>query len=591
MKILDGYRRTLGLSKDEKISVQIGSAIGWIWKYLKQYRIGLVFCFVFNIVMTLVSLATSVLSKHVIDAVISKNTKIFFTAAAITVILYVVSTAIGILVNRKMFDISTSATNDIRKDVFRKTFDVSWENLLSFRPGDLINRAKGDTGTLADGFIGNIFSFIRNAVVLVGSLIIIIRYDWVFAIFAVVGAPVLAFSYRFLMKKMRDLSKQTKISESEVMAFTSETMYNLQTVKSFSIAGLKIVQLVAVLNKNKEIKTKQNDYSIFVNTFIGFLGILASYASLAWAIYRLWNGQISYGTMTMFIQLASYAMTSMKGLIGFFPSLINTATSVTRIREVTELEPEDPEAEQKAAELAKEIADKISGIKISDGLISYKTKKNVLTDLDFSVGEDGMTTAIIGPSGGGKTTIFRVLLGLISPESGTAEIITNDGNSYEISPYTRKLFAYVPQGNTTFSGTVADNIRIVNPDMTDSDVKKALELACAYDFVSALPDGINTQIGEKGHGLSEGQAQRIAIARAIACNAPIILFDEATSALDTRTERTVLKNISELEGSRICIFSTHRFSVLDVCDTIYKVENHKLDKLTYDEARNYCLNI
>lgn len=590
MKLFDRYKRSLGLSDDEKLSKQIKSAISWIWQYLKKYKIGLAICFALSIAMTLVSLATSVLSKYVIDAVIVKNISVFLFAAIASVILYIVSTVVGILVNRKMFDINISSTNDIRQDVFRKIFDVSWENLLSFRPGDLINRAKGDTGTLSEGFINNIFSFIRNAVILVGSFIIIIRYDWVFAVIAAVGAPVLAITYRALSKKMRDLSKKTKISESEVMAFSAETMYNLQTIKSFSVAGLKIIQLVTVLNKNKKIKTEQNDYSIFVNTLIGVLGILASYSCVAWAIFRLWNGKISYGTMTMFIQLASFAMSSMRGLIGFFPALINTATSVSRIREVTELEPEDADAEERAKELSKRIRNKISHIEVDEANVSYRTKKNVLTDVCIDI-RSNSTVAVIGPSGGGKTTLFRVLLGLINPDKGTATILTDDGEKIDISPYTRKLFAYVPQGNTVFSGTVADNIRIVNQNISDEQIADVLKLACAYDFVSELPDGINTEIGENGHGLSEGQAQRIAIARAIACDAPIILFDEATSALDTRTERTVLKNISELDGNRICIFSTHRFSVLDVCDTIYRVNGHKIDNLTFDEAKEYCLNI
>ncbi len=590
MKIFDSYKHTLGLSGKENISEQISSSIKWIWNYLRKYKLGLTVCFSLSIAVTLVSLATSVLSKYVIDAVISKNIRLFLFAGIAMVLFYIVSTVVGILVSRKMFDINVSATNDIREDVFRKIFDVSWENLLSFRPGDLINRAKGDTGALSDSFINNIFSLIRNAVILIGSLVIIIRYDWVFALIAAVGAPVLALTYHALTQRMRDLSKKSKIAESEVMAFTSETMYNLQAIKSFSVAGLKIIQLVTVLNHNKKVKTEQNDYSIFVNTLIGFLGVIASYSCVAWAIYRLWNGRISYGTMTMFIQLASYAMSSMKGLISFFPSLINTATSVSRIREVTDLEPEDPETEKKAAELSERIRNKISGIEITDTDVSYKTKKKVLTGVDFKVGKNS-TAAVIGPSGSGKTTLFRVMLGLITPEKGTSKIFTDDGEKIEISPYTRKLFAYVPQGNTLFSGSVADNIRIVNPRLSDEQIIKVLDLACAYNFVKELPDGINTEIGENGYGISSGQAQRIAIARAVACDAPIILFDEATSALDTRTERTVLKNISELDGSRICIFSTHRFSVLDVCDTIYRVNGHRIDRLTYEEAKDFCLNI
>jgi ABC-type bacteriocin/lantibiotic exporter with double-glycine peptidase domain len=201
--------------------------------------------------------------------------------------------------------------------------------------------------------------------------------------------------------------------------------------------------------------------------------------------------------------------------------------------------------------------------------------------------------ALVGLSGGGKTTIFRVLLGLIKAENGKAYINTPLPN-YEqitISPYTRKLFSYVPQGNIIFSGSIADNIRIVNQNLTDEQIIKYLKLACAYDFVEPMPDGINSIIGENGFGLSEGQSQRIAIARAIACDAPIMLFDEATSALDAHTEKVVLNNISSLDGNHICIFSTHRFSVLDICDKIYHVANNSVTELTQKQAHDYCLDI
>ena len=592
MKISEHYKKTLGLSDNDKLSDQIRITLNWIWKYLRPYKKGLVICFVISILLTLISLASSVLSKYVIDSVIYKQKNIFIFSVILSVVLYLISTFAGIYTNRKNFEITTSSTNDIRTDVFKKVFNVSWENTLLFRPGDLINRVKGETATLSDGFITNIFSLLKNSIILIGSIGIIIYYDYIFAVIALVGAPILTITYRLLMKKMRDLSRKTKISESEVMSYTSESIYNLQAIKSFSISALKIFQLINVLNKNKKIKTEQNDYSIFVNTLIGFLGVLASYSCLAWAIYRLWLGEISYGTMTMFVRLSGYMMSSVGALIGFFPALINTVTSVTRIREVTDLEPEDPETEAKANEVMNTVKGNIEGIHFDNIDISYRTKKDILKKVDINISK-GNTVALVGLSGGGKTTIFRVLLGLIKAENGKAYINTPLPN-YEqitISPYTRKLFSYVPQGNIIFSGSIADNIRIVNQNLTDEQIIKYLKLACAYDFVEPMPDGINSIIGENGFGLSEGQSQRIAIARAIACDAPIMLFDEATSALDAHTEKVVLNNISSLEGNHICIFSTHRFSVLDICDKIYHVANNSVTELTQKQAHDYCLDI
>ena len=255
MKIVEHYKKTLGLSDDEKLSTQISETIRWIWNYLKKYKKGLIICFSISILMTIISLISSVLSKYVIDSVIYKQKEILILSVVLTVVLYLITTFAGIYVNRKKFDITTSSTNDIRKDVFGKILNVSWENTLSFRPGDLINRAKGETGALADGFINNFFSLIKNSIILIGSLCIIIYYDYVFAIIALIGAPILTVTYRLLMKKMRELSRKTKVSESEVMSFTSESVYNLQTIKSFSVSALKVFQLVNVLNKNKKIKT------------------------------------------------------------------------------------------------------------------------------------------------------------------------------------------------------------------------------------------------------------------------------------------------------------------------------------------------
>ena len=202
----------------------------------------------------------------------------------------------------------------------------------------------------------------------------------------------------------------------------------------------------------------------------------------------------------------------------------------------------------------------------------------------------GEIVGIVGPSGEGKTTIIRMLLGLIKPENGEAVIKSSDGTEVELNIETRHLFAYVPQGNTILAGTIAENMRMGREEATDAEIEEALRVACAWDFVSKLPDGINTPLGERGRGLSEGQAQRIAIARAVLRDAPVLLLDEATSALDVTTERMVLKNIVTQHPNKTCIVTTHRPTVLNLCQRVYRVMSTRVTELTEEESSRMAMD-
>ena len=219
----------------------------------------------------------------------------------------------------------------------------------------------------------------------------------------------------------------------------------------------------------------------------------------------------------------------------------------------------------------------------------YVEDKTVLKESDF-IANPNEIVAIVGPSGEGKTTMLRLLLGLILPEEGRAILRDCEGNEVPMNADTRQFFSYVPQGNTIFSGTIADNLRLIKQDATDEEIIEALKISCAWEFVEKLPLGINSPVGERGRGLSEGQAQRIAIARAVLRDAPIMLLDEATSALDVETERKVLRSIIQKKPNKTCIVATHRPSVLTMCQRVYRVMNTKLTTLDNDEAARMSMD-
>ena len=279
----------------------------------------------------------------------------------------------------------------------------------------------------------------------------------------------------------------------------------------------------------------------------------------------------------MFFQMANSLSSSFSALIQIVPSAINAATCAGRLMAVSELEKEKILDKEQMAAIRKKVKKEIT-IEMKNITISYRDTRKVIDNGNF-MAKPGEITAVIGPSGEGKTTLLRILLGLLYPINGTAELKDSEDTRCRISSVTRELFSYVPQGNTVFAGTIAENMRMVKESATEEEIRDALETACAYEFVKELPEGIETTIGEKGGGLSEGQAQRIAIARALLKNAPVLILDEATSALDMDTEEQVLRNIMKRDSGRTCIVTTHRPSVLSVSNHIYEIRERNLKQL------------
>lgn len=544
----------------------------WMYTYAKKYKFQIVFYIFLGVLTTVMGLASSVGSKYLIDAVTGQDSGNIALIALFIVAMGLFSIGINAITTMISARINIKVNNEIQAEVFDKILVADWISMKEFHSGDLLNRLNGDVNTVASSILSWIPSLITRSAQFFGILAIILYYDPTMAVIALGSAPVMLIVSKTLMKKMRDYNKRMRQVSSDVMSFNEESFQNIQSIKAFDLVGLFSKRLRDVQQNYKDVFLDYNKFSVYTSSFMSVVGMFVAYACFGWGVYRLWTGHITFGTMTLFVQLSGQLSSSFKSIVSLVPSAISATTSAGRIMEFFKIKDESDLEDDKAKLIQNNTQGKGLSVVLDDVEFSYNENKTVFQHADV-VANPGEIVALVGPSGEGKTTMIRLLLGLINTKSGNASIRDINGVSCKISSATRRFFAYVPQGNTIFSGTIAENMRMVKQDATDAEIVEALKAACAYDFVNRLPDGINSKVGERGSGFSEGQAQRLSIARALLRKSPILLLDEATSALDVFTERQVLRNIMNMGYARTCIVTTHRPSVLTMCDKVYKIDS------------------
>lgn len=544
----------------------------WMYTYAKKYKFQIVFYIFLGVLTTVMGLASSVGSKYLIDAVTGQDSGNIALIALFIVAMGLFSIGINAITTMISARINIKVNNEIQAEVFDKILVADWISMKEFHSGDLLNRLNGDVNTVASSILSWIPSLITRSAQFFGILAIILYYDPTMAVIALGSAPVMLIVSKTLMKKMRDYNKRMRQVSSDVMSFNEESFQNIQSIKAFDLVGLFSKRLRDVQQNYKDVFLDYNKFSVYTSSFMSVVGMFVAYACFGWGVYRLWTGHITFGTMTLFVQLSGQLSSSFKSIVSLVPSAISATTSAGRIMEFFKIKDESDLEDDKAKLIQNNTQGKGLSVVLDDVEFSYNENKTVFKHADI-VANPGEIVALVGPSGEGKTTMIRLLLGLINTKSGNASIRDINGVSCKISSATRRFFAYVPQGNTIFSGTIAENMRMVKQDATDAEIVEALKAACAYDFVNRLPDKINSKVGERGSGFSEGQAQRLSIARALLRKSPILLLDEATSALDVFTERQVLRNIMNMGYARTCIVTTHRPSVLTMCDKVYKIDS------------------
>ncbi len=572
--------------KSQKL-ISLKDELLWLFSLSRCYKKEIFAVTVLSVIGTVFSLTTSLCLKYVIDIVTGTLNQSILLVVLAAVAMLLGSIFLSAITSRITTKVNVKIQNELQLQVYGTIFNAQWESLREYRKGDLINRINSDASLIASGAVSWWPTVITFAAKFIYTFVLIVMNDPIMAAIALMSAPVSALLSRFMIRKMHNHSLKVKELSADIMSYQEDSFQNLQYIKSFGISDVINKRLIKKQQEYKEESLNYNKVTVLMNIIMGLVGITVTFVSYAWGIYRLWEGFITYGTMVMFLQLTLTLSNSFNSILGVIPTTINLGTSAARIISLENLpeEKSTPTAEEK-----KFINSNFkSGVSINCSSLSFsysdKPSERVLKNAGFSAGI-GETVAIIGGSGIGKTTFFRLLLGLLEPTEGEITFKGNNNETIKAGPSTRELIAYVPQGNTIISGTVAENLRLIKKDATDEEIITALKLSCAYDFVSKLPQGINSQIGESGNGFSEGQIQRISIARALIKDAPVLLFDEVTSALDEETEGRLLHNIQTHFKNKTIIFVTHKLNALDISDKVYKIDKKQLHMVNYSVVEN-----
>ena len=564
---------------------QVLSELAWIYGYGKRYRSAVTWYIFLGVLGTGMSLMASVLSKNIVDVVTGFHTGALAPAAVFYVSMQLARIGINAWTGRISAKIEVKLDQEIRAEVYDKIMEADWQAMSQYHSGDLLNRMDNDVASVSSSVLGWLPDLVTRLVQFLGALGIILYYDPTLAGLALLSAPVTLVVSRTLMGRMRQYSRQVREVSSQVMMFHEESFQNIQVIKSFGLGGLYSRKLRQVQEDYRQVKLAYNKFSVAASALMSLVGTAVSVACFGWGVYRLWGNYITYGTMILFLQMAGSLSASFGALVKLVPSAISAATAAGRIMAVTELPREDRSQDKEAWELLEE--NRADGIRVEtrDLVFRYQDGDVVLDGANFYA-DPGEIVALVGPSGEGKTTMLRLLLGIVRPQAGYVAVTgQRTGQSLTASASTRPFFAYVPQGNTMFAGTVAENLRVMAQEAGEEDLWRVLDLACAGEFVRKLPQGLDTKLKEGGGSLSSGQVQRLSIARALLADAPVLLLDEATSALDVATERKVLRNVLQAQAHKTVIVTTHRPSVLNICNRVYQIANRRICTLTQEEIR------
>ena len=563
----------------------------WIYQYGRRYWKAMILYTLLGLMGTGVSLISSLISKDLVDIITGHQTGQLLGTFAAMIGFSIANILVSQASGYASTFISLKVDTEIKNEIFAKMLVTDWESLTDYHTGDLVTRWSSDASNISSGILNWIPNLIIYSFRFISALAIVLYYDPTFALFALLGMPFSALLSRPLLRRMTKNNERSAAMNAKLYGFNQEAFSNIQTIKAFDLIHFYTSKLKSLQDDYIHMRLDFQKMSMLTSVLMSIISFIVSYSCYGWGIYRVWSNAISYGTMTMFLSLSGTLTGAVNSLVSLVPSAISLTISAGRLMDIVEMPQEDYSQDAAVRRFEKQYRSDGIGLHMQNLSYAYHNGTSVFANASMEAYPHEIV-ALVGPSGEGKTTMLRLILSLLTPQAGSFCVCAGEQHEHciKMSPSTRKLFSYVPQGNTMFSGTIADNMRNVKPDATDEEMIEAMKLACAWDFVEKLPDGIYSEIKERGGGFSEGQAQRLSIARALLRKSPILLLDEATSALDVATERKVLRNIMQDTYPRTCIVTTHRPTVLNICTRVYAIRDKKCDVLNKEEISEMMKN-
>lgn len=547
------------------------SALVWILKHMGQQKVSITILVFLYILIAVIGISLSLLAKNLIDSAVNGiwNSIIIFSIGIIFLVLLQIF--INIANKILIFNINTKLEINLKTNLYSEILKKNYDSVRNYHSGELMNRIIGDISVVTST-ITTLLPYITYLFVkLVSVFSILFVIDYKFALIFFVGGTSLFLLSQIFKKKIKLLHKAVRFKDGKVRSFLQETIESLLVIKVFNAEEKVVDNANSLQQEYFKISKKRNYLSTFATTGFSFIFTIGYFYGMIWGAVNIFNGEITYGTLTAVLSLIAQIQGPINGLTGIIPQYYSAIASVERIMELENL-PDEVIVNTNKVDF-NYLYKNLKSICFDNITFSYDSE-DIFKDTGLSINK-GDYVLITGISGIGKSTLTRLLLNVYTVNNGEIYLLLNNDEKIYVDKSLRQMFAYVPQGNFLLSGTIRDNIAFMRPDATDEEIMEVAKICCADEFISNLSNGLDTLIGEKGTGLSEGQVQRIAIARAVICNNPILLLDEATSALDIETEQHLLQNLRNMRDVT-CILISHKESAYSVCNKIVRIDDKKI---------------
>ncbi len=544
--------------------------VKWLWKYEKKqigYVMGLA---VLGMMLSASFIVLALVSSQLIDVVTgAKEGSVELLISAVFVLI-ILQGVLNILYSNVRVRVSSRLEMKMRRRLFASLLQKDYQDMKKIHSGELLNRMTSDVEIVVNGITLLIPQALSLMTKLLAGLGVLLVMDWRFTCLVMALGGVVAAGSRIFSSRFRHLHRQVQETNGRVRSFVQECLENVIVIKSFANETAINQKLDNLHRENYKIRLKRNAVSNFTNTCVYIVFTVGYYAALAWGAFGIVSGRFTFGTLTAFLQIISQIRSPMRNISGLIPQYYSMLGSAERLMEIEKLKSEKV---GERIEDMKTFQEEFLGIKGEHITFRYDEDETVLEDVSFFIPK-GTVTAIMGESGAGKSSLMKLMLSIQNPEKG--ELFLECKNSrIRINPGVRNAFSYVPQGNLVLSGTIRENLVFGREHVSKEEIEQAAKAACIWEEIQKLPDGLDTVLLERGIGLSEGQIQRITIARALIADAPILLLDECTSALDQDTEKLVIQNLKNLKNKTILCIS-HRSAILEYCDQVLEIEKKKV---------------